>query len=261
METTAVIVARKGSVRIKSKSLLTLHGQSLIERKITQLQKCKHIDRIVFGSDCEIMLEKAKNCGAEIVERPEYYCNEKKASANEMIANMLDLINTDIVVWAHCTNPLISANTYDKALRIFFKNLQNGSHDSLLSVVELREHLWNSDKSTALNYNPYAPRHTPAKELSPFFMQDDGIFIQPYTQMKQNSYFFGKRPYLFEIPKDEFLDINDMRDYLLAKALVESYKGGGYKGLHTQTSCLNPYHKIFSTFYFHSSSPLKKHVA
>ncbi|RDU57132.1 hypothetical protein CQA49_00250 [Helicobacter sp. MIT 00-7814] len=262
METTAVIVARKGSVRIKSKSLLTLNGQSLIERKITQLQNCKHIDRIVFGSDCEIMLQKAKNCGAEVVERPEYYCDEKKASANEMIANMLELINTDVVVWAHCTNPLISPNTYDKALQIFFENLQNGSHDSLLSVVELREHLWNSDKCTALNYNPYALRHTPAKELTPFFMQDGGIFIQPYTQMKQNSYFFGKRPYLFEIPKDEFLDINDMRDYLLAKALVESYKGGGYKRLHTQTSRLNPYCKIYSTFTHSFSSSLStKHAA
>ena len=51
-------------------------------------------------------------------------------------------------------------------------------------------------------------------------MQDGGIFIQPYYQMKENSYFFGKNPYLFEIPVDEFLDINVMRDYLLAKALI-----------------------------------------
>lgn len=54
METTAVVVARKGSVRIKSKSLLILDGKSLIERKIIQLQKCKHIDRVVFGSDCQM---------------------------------------------------------------------------------------------------------------------------------------------------------------------------------------------------------------
>ena len=39
--------------------------------------------------------------------------------------------------------------------------------------------------------------------------------------MKANSYFFGKKPYLFEIPKEEFLDINEMRDYLLARAIVE----------------------------------------
>jgi len=53
------------------------------------------------------------------------------------------------------------------------------------------------------------------------YMQDGGIFIQPYEQMKNNSYFFGRKPYLFEIPKEEFLDINDYKDYLLAKVLIE----------------------------------------
>lgn len=39
--------------------------------------------------------------------------------------------------------------------------------------------------------------------------------------MKSNSYFFGKNPYLFKIPNEEFLDINDKRDYLLARAILE----------------------------------------
>ena len=134
----------------------------------------------------------------------------------------MSLICTDVVVWAHCTNPLISAPTYDTAISAFLSNIPR--YDSLCSVVELREHLWRGDKHTPLNYNPYALRHTPAKALPPLYMQDGGIFIQPYAQMKANSYFFGKKPYLFEIPKEEFLDINEMRDYLLARAIVESSK-------------------------------------
>ena len=47
-EISAIIVARKGSKRIKSKSLLKLNGETLIERKIPQLQKCKNVDRICF---------------------------------------------------------------------------------------------------------------------------------------------------------------------------------------------------------------------
>ncbi|MGI0407040.1 cytidylyltransferase domain-containing protein [Helicobacter himalayensis] len=267
METTAVVVARKGSVRLKSKSMLKLdEKQTLIERKIKQLQQCKRIHRVVFGSDCEIMREVAKSAGAQIVERPQYYCDESKASANEMIANMLSLFHTDIVVWAHCTNPLITPDTYDKAIETFFDNLKQ--FDSLLSVVELKEHLWKSDKSCALNYNPFAPKHTPAKDLAPLYMQDGGIFIQPYEQMRANSYFFGKKPYLFEIPKDEFLDINEMRDYLLAKALIQACKGGGgrlellpYSSLraillflYIQNAILSI---LFLTIFYHSKSSLK----
>ncbi|MFQ6703873.1 MAG: cytidylyltransferase domain-containing protein, partial [Alphaproteobacteria bacterium] len=217
-EVTAVIVARGGSVRIPSKSLLVLEGESLIERKIHQLQNCKKINRIVFGSDNQEMLEVAKKAGAEIVKRPDFYCDEKQASANDMIANMMDLMKTDVVVWAHCTNPLLSAQTYDNAVGKFLELYPK--YDSLLSVVELREHLWSEEKHP-LNYNPYGPRHVPARDLPPYYMQDGGIFIQPYQQMKANSYFFGKKPYLFQIPNEEFLDINERKDYLLAKAILE----------------------------------------
>ncbi len=222
METTAIIVARKGSERIKAKSLLILNGETLIARKIKQLKACKNIDRVVLGSDCDIMLEEGLKAGAEVVKRPDYYCNEQIASANEMIANMCSLIKTDVVVWAHCTNPLISTETYDKAIKKYFEI--QPEFDSLLSVVELKEHLWKDNK--AFNYNPYAKRHTPARELEPLYMQDGGIFIQSWNNMKQNSYFFGKKPYLFQIPNDEFLDINNERDYLLAKAVTRENNAG-----------------------------------
>lgn len=217
-EVAAVIVARKGSVRVPSKNMLKLGEDTLISRKIKQLKSCKMIDRVIFGSDCDEMLEHAQTCGAEAVRRPDFYCDEKVASANDMIANMMALIKTDVVVWAHCTNPLLSPDTYDRAVQAFFDH--QPEYDSLLSVVEIREHLWGEDKQP-LNYNPYGPRHIPARELPPYYMQDGGIFIQPYEQMKGNSYFFGKKPFLFQISDSEFLDINNLRDYLLAKTLIE----------------------------------------
>ena len=220
MEITAIIVARKGSVRIKNKSMLKLGDDTLISNKIKQLKKCKNINRIVFGSDSDEMLKHAKSYGAETVKRPEYFCDERLASANDMIRNMLDLIKTDIVVWTHCTNPLLSSKTYDGAIQTYLINLNNG-YDSLLSVVEFQEHLWNENKKP-LNYNPYSKRHVPAKELPKYYMQDGGIFIQPYSQMKNNSYFFGKKPYLYVIPYSEFLDINTERDYIIAKYLYEN---------------------------------------
>lgn len=218
-EVSAVIVARKGSVRIKSKSLLELNGETLIERKIKQLKATNLIDRVILGSDSDEMLECARISGAETIRRPAFYCDETQASANDMIKNMMELIQTDVVVWAHCTNPLISSVTYDNAILKFNDNLEQ--YDSLLSVVPLREHLWKTDKSQPLNFDPSSIRHIPAREIPPYYMQDGGIFIQPYAQMRKNTYFFGKKPYLFEIPEAEFLDINDYTDYLLAKIILE----------------------------------------
>ena len=218
MEICAIIVARGGSKRIPKKSMLNLKGESLIARKIRQLSKCHTINRIVVGSDSEEMLAEAKSHGAEAVRRPKFYCDEESASANDMIKNMCDLVKTDVVVWTHCTNPLLSSATYDDAVETFLENQL--VFDSLLSVTTLQEHMWTVDKKP-MNYNPYAERHVPARELPVYYMQDGGIFIQPYQQMKANSYFFGRKPYLYVIPREEFLDINEPRDYLFAKFLLE----------------------------------------
>lgn len=217
MEVTAVIVARKGSVRIKNKSMSVVGGETLIARKIRQLKDCKNVSRIVVGSNCEEMLDHAARLDAEVVMRPDYFCDETKASANEMIGNMASLIKTDVVMWSHCTNPLLSPATYDRAIDAFAAN--EARHDSLLSVVKVKEHFWGEDKKP-LNYNPYGGRHVPARELPAYYMQDGGIFIQPHAQMLRNSYFFGATPFLFEIPDEEFLDINNERDLILAQALI-----------------------------------------
>ncbi len=218
-EVSAIIVARSGSVRIPSKNLLKIGNETLISRKIRQLKESTFIDKVIVGSDSDEILAQAKDHGAECVRRPVFFCDEEQASANDMIRNMMTLISkTDIVVWAHCTNPMLKPQTYDMAIQFFCEGLNLG-YDSVLSVVELREHLWKDGKP--LNYDPYQLRHTLARELPPLYMQDGGIFIQPYEQMKENCYFFGKKPRLFVIPKDEFLDINEKRDYELAKAIIE----------------------------------------
>ena len=76
-ETTAVIVGRKGSERIPNKVLQPFAGTTLLEHKIKQLQTCKWVDRVVVGSDCSSILLTAEKAGAEVVIRPDYFCDEK----------------------------------------------------------------------------------------------------------------------------------------------------------------------------------------
>lgn len=219
-KTTAVIVARGGSKRVLRKNLLMIAGKSLVAHKILQLQQSASITEIVVGSEDDEILAEAARYGVQAVRRPELYCDETRATANDMIRNMCELIKTDVVVWAHCTNPLVSGATYESAIQAFVRESASG-HDSLLSVAELKEHLWNHDKQP-LNYNPYTSRHVLASELKPLYKQDGAIFIQPYEQMAKNHYFFGKTPYLYVMPEEEVWDINTVHDFQLAKAFLES---------------------------------------
>lgn len=220
VEVTAIIVARGGSVRLPRKNLLQINGETLVSRKIRQLQEAREITRVVVGSDDDDILRVAEESGAEAVRRPAVFCDERVTPANGMIGNMMDLIQSDVVVWAHCTNPLLSAGTYDRAVRSFFE-MEGQGFDSLVSVFELREHLWDSGHKP-LNYDPYGPTHVLASQLAPMFAQDGGIFIQRYQAMKGNSYFFGRVPYLFEVPKEELMDVNTPHEFAVAKAFIEA---------------------------------------
>lgn len=220
MEITAVIVARGGSRRMPRKNLTEINGESLVARKVRQLRSAHHINRVVVGSDDQEILDAGMRAGAEPVRRPDYFCDESQASANQMIGNMCSLIETDIVVWAHCTNPLLSTGTYERAIAAFLE-AQVAGYDSLLSVFPLKEHLWDGEKKP-FNYDPYGPTHPLASTLAPLYAQDGGIFIQPHKQMLENSYFFGSKPYLFEVPDDELLDINTPHEFMVAKAYIES---------------------------------------
>ena len=215
MEIAAIIVARKGSVRIKNKSMSILGGETLIARKIRQLKKVDLVDRIIVGSNSDEILHEATIHGAEAVRRDDFFCDEKRASANDMLYNMAEMIQTDLIVWTHCTNPFLSSGTYSLAIQTYLNNVPN--FDSLLSVRCLQEHLWGPTKKP-LNYDPYSSRHTPARELPKYYMQDGGIFIQPREAMLSNRYFFGSSPFLYEIPEIEFCDINNEYDLKMARA-------------------------------------------
>ncbi len=218
-EVVAIIPAKDDSKRIKDKNFQLLLGESLLGHKTIQLKSSRYIDRVVVGTKSQKVIAEAKKYGAEIVIEEEYHYEQ---SAQKMIHNLVKEIDTDIVIWAHCTNPFIITSTYDAAIEIFERIYDGKQNDSLLSVYKVQEHFWTADR-TPLNYNPYAKTHTLAKDLPVLYAQDGGIFIQPHKQMLENSYFFGKNPFLFEIGIKEVLDINTNKELKIAQALAQHY--------------------------------------
>ena len=221
---TSITVCRKDSKRIKDKWASLIGDKTLIGHKIDTLKLCKNIDHVVVGSNVPKIKDMCDLKNVTHFWRDEYFCDESKCAANEMIYDMCSKVDADIIVWAHCTNPLISHNTYDKAVKLFLRNKKEG-YDSLLSVDIVKEHLWSTDKKP-MNYNPYAKKHILAKDIAPLYKQNGAIFIQSKKDFISNKYFFGKKPFLFVTPKIESIDINEVYDLQLANIFLNT---GGKK--------------------------------
>jgi len=213
----AAIPARAGSVRIPHKNSQKIGAHTLVERKVLQLKASKLVTDVVVATNDDEVAATAAKVGAIVTERSEFAADEKVASANNMIADIVNRFEADIVLWAHCTNPFIYARHYDAALTKFLE-AEKGNYDSVLSVYKVQNHMWNKH-GLPINYNPYAERHTLAKEIDPVYCQDGAIFIQRHAAMVKNSYFFGNRPLLFEIDFPYSHDINDPIDLEIARCM------------------------------------------
>jgi len=217
MKIASITVSRSGSKRVKDKWNRKIGNLSLIENKIKQLKKSSKITDVFIGTNISEVEKYCQDNDIAHIWRQEYFCDESLCSANEMIYDMCSRIDADIILWAHCTNPLVTEELYDKAIEIFLQKESEG-YDSLLSVNVVQEHLWSENK-TPLNFNPKAKRHTLAKELPKLYKQDGAIFIQRKQSFIDNKYFFGNRPFLFVIEDTVSIDINTEKDLKIANTL------------------------------------------
>lgn len=214
MRVVAIIPAKSESVRLPGKNMAPFGDSTLLEHKIDQLRQCELIDEVVVGSDSEAILDVARSHGASVRRRDAFHCDESRCSANQMIRDLVSRVEGELIVWAHCTNPLCPAEAYHHAI---LEMLRSDDHDSLCSVTEAQRHAWYAGEP--LNFNPSATRHQLAAELRPVRLQDGAIFIQPRRQMLENAYFYGRSPLLYPLPWPMGLDIDTAEDLALARVL------------------------------------------
>lgn len=218
MKIAAIVVSRKGSIRIRDKSKKKINKLSLVERKISQLKKVSLLDEIYLGTNDLTFKKLSKKYKIKFIKREDKFCDENKTNARDMIKNMLKYVDADIIIWAHPTNPLIDENLYIEAIKLFKKSLKK--FDSLFSVTKLQNHFWNNKKKP-INHDPFAKKHITSKKLPPMFFQNGGIFIRYKKDMIKDGGFIGKKPIMFTMDEIQGWDIDYYWQLELARTLVK----------------------------------------
>ena len=224
MKISAVIIARKGSRRLPNKLYRKFHGVSLIEHKIKQLCKT-NVDEIIVGSDDEKIsniCKKYKKKKIFFFKREKKFCDETSTTPNQMISNMLGFFKTDIVVWAHITNPLTNNEHYNQAIETFLKNKKKG-FDSLHSVSIMKRFFW-ANNGKAMNHNPLEKSHTllSSKKIKPYYVANGAIFIRYHKEMIKDGRFWGKRRLMYKMNFVDGWDIDT--EWQLDACQLKSFK-------------------------------------
>lgn len=211
---TALIAVRSGSVRVKNKNIKDFAGSNLLELKIKQLKEVKNIDEIVVSSDDEKMLEIADGLGVTALKRDPYYASST-VSMSDVYKYMAENLETEYVVYANVTNPLINTETYENAIKTFLD--KKGEIDSLASCNDVKEFMWKN--GVPLNYDPLnQPR---SQDLPEIVALNFAISILAKEDMINYKNIIGKKPYFYKLGEVEAVDIDTPLDFFIAEELYK----------------------------------------
>ena len=212
----ALIPVRSGSQRVRNKNIKPFADSNLLEIKIKQLLRIKELDGITVNSDSDEMLEIAKNLGVETVKRDSYYASNT-VSIDEVYVNLAQNCNSDIILFADATNPMISDKTIIECLEIY-KN--NSEFDSVNTVNLIKMFLWKDGKP--LNYSE--SNKPKSQDLPDIFAINSAINILSKETMIKTRAFVGENPYFYQVDDIEGIDIDNETDFEFAEFMYKKYR-------------------------------------
>ena len=211
-----LIPVREGSQRVKEKNFIEfVNGRSLLEFKMDHLKKAKCFDHIYVSSDSERAKEMALKNRAEFLPREPRYCQSDVPLAEVIYHIMTTIPGDPIVVWALVTSPLFSnfKAAVDKFLSV------KKEYDSLVAVLPKKTYLL-SKQGRGINYH-HGHWHPYSQELEPFYEVTGACYIGLKSDMLKWSYWFGIKPYLFEVKEHEAVDIDTQENFQFAQKLYK----------------------------------------
>jgi len=216
MKIAAVLATRKGSKRIKNKSIKKFGRYNLTTLKIQQILKAKVFDKFYFSSDIKNLNVYAKRRGAVLIKRPKKFLG--KSTISNFAPFLAKSIKEDYICYLTNTSPLLNSKII-KTIINKFKTLNMNKYDSLSTFEECKEFLWNDEKS--INYSIH--NQPMSQNLKGIFKFVPAISIISKKKLLKYKNVIGEKPYKYLISKPVNIDIDTIYDYELAKLYKKNY--------------------------------------
>lgn len=218
MKITALMPMKAHSERIPDKNIKTFYGKPLYHAVLNALLRSVYIQEVIINTDSKFIKRDAiRNFKrVVVVDRPKELQGDF-VSMNDIIAYDLSKTEGEYFLQTHSTNPLLSTETVDMAIRQYFENSEK--FDSLFSVTRLQARLYWKDGSP-INHNPNELLRT--QDLPPIFKENSNFYIFSKKSFVQaGSFRIGVMPQMFEMSKLEAVDIDEPEDWEMAEILYK----------------------------------------
>lgn len=219
----ALMPMRHNSERVPGKNYRAFgDGRPLFQHMVEVMLACPAIDKIVIDTDSSIIKEQCaqKFPDVQVLDRPEHL-RDGAIPMNDILLRDIKEVPSRFYLQTHSTNPLLSADTLNRAIDTFFS--QYPIYDSLFSVTRQQTRYWDG-LARAINHNPNILLRT--QDLPPVYEENSCIYLFEREMLASRHNRIGNRPFLFEVDRIESTDIDEEIDFLVADLLYKQTRGG-----------------------------------
>lgn len=220
MKIIAVIPARGGSKGIPRKNIRLMNGHPLIAYAIKNALNSQQISDVLVSTDDEEIADISEMYGAKVIHRPAYLAGDD-VTLDPVIHHAVEYYekengSVDVVITMQPTSPLLRAKTFDRALHSFFEM----DVDTMISAVN-KPHLSWGEKDGAY-YPLYEKRLN--RQYLPKHLMETGAFVITKREFVTESSRLGTKIYLYEVPDEESVDIDDYADWTICEMRLNCKK-------------------------------------
>ena len=212
----AYIIIKKESIRVPNKNFRMLGEKPLYRWCIDHLLEMSEISEVIINTDSVDSLRDLWDIPKLriIPRRKELLGNN--ITANILIKSDLEDISSNDILMTHVTAPFVSKKTYANAIKMY----KQSQKQSLMSVTRLQDRFFSHDK-LPVNHDP--DNLLPTQDLKPLFLENSCIYLFSKNKFRENSSRISEKPYFFETPSYESLDIDTPEDWIHAKLIVDRF--------------------------------------
>ena len=217
----ALVPMRHSSERVVGKNYRLLDGRPLFHHIVSTLLAVPQIDLVAIDTDSPTILEDAAQAfpQVQLIERPAHLLGGD-VPMNDILLHDTTVIESDLYLQTHSTNPLLRSETIIAALDAF--TAARDRYDSLFSVTALQTRFWTAD-GRAINHDPEVLLRT--QDLPPIMEENSCLYVFTAETLRERGNRIGERPLLFPIDRAEAWDIDEEIDWTVVEALVRQRSG------------------------------------
>lgn len=217
-DSVVAFVPLKGhSSRVPRKNMRDFHGRPLFHVILETLLSTHSVDGVYIDTDSDEIAASAAPLEGVTVLRREKHLEGDDVSVNLLIKSFLERVpEAEHTLQTHATNPLLRASTIDSAVGTYFAD---DAHESLFGVTRYQARFYTGGM-TAINHDP--SELLPTQELPPLYMENSNLYIFGRAGFFENGRRITDRTAMFEMDPIEAIDIDEERDFEMAKAIAPS---------------------------------------